>query len=48
MASDMNEVDRTIFAAVVFSSKSRSGYVLNPELLSEVDFGRLRGFVFTE
>ena len=34
--------------AVVFSSKSRSGYVLNPDLLSEVDFCRLCGFIFTE
>ena len=28
--------------------ESRSGYVLNPDLLSEVDFGRLCGFVFTD
>ena len=34
--------------AVVFSSKSRSGYVLNPDLLSEVDFCRLYGFGFTD
>ena len=34
--------------AVVFSSKSRSGYVLNPDLLSEVDFSRPYGFVFTD
>ena len=33
---------------VVFSSKSRSGYVLNPDFLSEVDFCRLCGFVFTD
>ena len=39
---------RILTTAVVFSSKSRSGYVLNPDLLSEVDFGRLCGFVFTE
>ena len=32
----------------MFSSKSRSGYVLNPDLLSEVDFCRLCGFVFTD
>ena len=34
--------------AVVFSSKSRSGYALNPDLLSEVDFCRLCGFVLTD
>ena len=34
--------------AVVFSSKSRSGYVLNRDFLSEVDFCRLCGFVFTD
>ena len=34
--------------AVVFSSKSRSSYVLNPDLLSEVDFCRLCGFIFTD
>ena len=34
--------------AVVFSSKSRSGYVLDPDFLSEVDFCRLCGFVFTD
>ena len=34
--------------AIVFSSKSRSGYVLNPDLLSEVDFCRMCGFVFTD
>ena len=34
--------------AVVFSSKSRSGYELNPDLLSEVDFCRLCGFIFTD
>ena len=39
---------RILNTAVVFSSKSRSGYVLNPDLLSEVDFGRLCGFVFTD
>ena len=33
---------------VVFSSKSRSGYVLDPDLLSEVDFCRLCGFIFTD
>ena len=32
----------------MFSSKSRSGYVLNPDLLSEVDFCRLCGFIFTD
>ena len=32
----------------MFSSKSRSGYVLNPDLLSEVDFSRPYGFVFTD
>ena len=39
---------RILNTAVVFSSKSRSGYVLNPDLLSEVDFSRLCGFVFTD
>ena len=39
---------RILNTAVVFSSKSRSGYVLNPDLLSEVDFCRLCGFVFTD
>ena len=34
--------------AVVFSSKSRSGYVLNRDFLSEVDFCRLCGFFFTD
>ena len=34
--------------AVVFSSKSRFGYVMNPDLLSEVDFCRLCGFIFTD
>ena len=39
---------RILNTAVVFSSKSRSGYVLNPDLLSEVDFCRLCGFIFTD
>ena len=40
---------RTYFkSAVVFSSKSRSGYVLNPDLLSEVDFCWLCGFIFMD
>ena len=39
---------RILNTAVVFSSKSRSGYVLNPDLLSEVDFSRPYGFVFTD
>ena len=40
---------RTFFnTAVVFSSKSRSGYMLNPDVLSEVDFCRLCGFVFRD
>ena len=42
---------RTFFnTAVVFtgSSKSRSGYMLNPDLLCEVDFFRLCGFVFRD
>ena len=39
---------RILNTAVAFSSKSRSGYVLNPDLLSEVDFARLCGFVFTD
>ena len=39
---------RILNTAAVFSSKSRSGYVLNPDLLSEVDFSRLCGFVFTD
>ena len=34
--------------AIVFSSKARSGYVLNPDLLSEDDFCRLCGFIFTD
>ena len=38
---------RILNTAVVFSSKSRSGYVLNPDLLSEADFCRLCGFIFT-
>ena len=32
----------------MFDAKSRSGYVLNPDLLSEVNFCRLCGFVFTD
>ena len=39
---------RILNTAVVFSSKSRSGYVLNRDFLSEVDFCRLCGFVFTD
>ena len=39
---------RILNTAVVFSSKSRSGYVLNSDLLSEVDFCRLCGFIFTD
>ena len=39
---------RILNTAVVFSSKFRSGYVLNPDLLSEVDFCRLCGFIFTD
>ena len=39
---------RILNTAVVFSSKSRSGYVLNPDLLSEVDFCRPCGFVFRD
>ena len=42
---------RTFFnTAVVFigSSKSRSGYMLNPDVSCEVDFCRLCGFVFRE
>ena len=39
---------RILNTALVFSSKSRSGYVLNPDLLSEVDFSRLCGLVFTD
>ena len=38
---------RILNTAVVFSSKSRSGYGLNSDLLSEVDFCRLCGFIFT-
>ena len=36
---------RILNTAVVFSSKSRSEYVLNPDLLSEVHFCRLCAFV---
>ena len=36
---------RILITAVVFSSKSRSDYVLNPDLLSEVHFCRLCAFV---
>ena len=32
----------------MFDAKSRSGYVLNPDLLREVNFCRLCGFVFTD
>ena len=32
----------------MFSSKSGSGYMLNPDVLSEVDFCRLCGFVFRD
>ena len=32
----------------MFDAKSRSGYVLNPDLLSEGNFCRLCGFVFTD
>ena len=39
---------RILITAVVFSSKSRSDYVLNPDLLSEVDFCRLCAFVFMD
>ena len=40
---------RTFFnTAVVFCSKSWSGYMLNPDVLSEVDFCRLCGFVFRD
>ena len=34
--------------AVVFSLKSRSGYMLNLDFSSEVDFCRLCGFVFRD
>ena len=36
---------RILITAVMFSSTSRSDYVLNPDLLSEVDFCRLCAFV---
>ena len=39
---------RILFIAVAFSLKSRSDYVLNPDLLSEVDFCRLCAFVFLD
>ena len=39
---------RILNTDVVFNTKSRSGYVLSPDLLSEVNFCRLCGFVFTE
>ena len=39
---------RILNTAVVFRSKSRSGYALNPDLLSEADFCRLCGFIFTD
>ena len=40
---------RTIFStAVVFSLKSRSGYMLNPDVLSEIDFCGLCGIVFRD
>ena len=39
---------RILITAVVFSSKSRSDYVLNPDLLSEADFCRLCAFVFMD
>ena len=39
---------RILITAIVFSSKSRSDYVLNPDLLSEVDFCRLCAFVFMD
>ena len=39
---------RILNTAVVFSSKSRSGYVMNPDLLSEVVFCGLCGFVFKD
>ena len=39
---------RILNTDVVFDAKSRSGYVLNPDLLSEVNFCRLCGFVFTD
>ena len=39
---------RILNTAVMFSSKSRSGFVLNPDLLIEVDFFRLCGFIFTD
>ena len=39
---------RILITAVVFRSKSRSDYVLNPDLLSEVDFCRLCAFVFMD
>ena len=39
---------RILNTDVVFNAKSLSGYVLNPDLLSEVNFCRLCGFVFTD
>ena len=39
---------RILITAVMFSSTSRSDYVLNPDLLSEVDFCRLCAFVFMD
>ena len=39
---------RILNTAVVFSAKSQSAYVLNPDLLGEVDLCGLCGFVFTD
>ena len=39
---------RILNTAVMFSSKSRSGYVQNPDLLTEVDFCRMCRFIFTD
>ena len=46
--ADLVTTITSLNTAIVFSSKSRSGYVLNPDLLSEVDFCRMCGFVFTD